>query len=85
MRRLALPKNARDQVWIWYLTGTAVLTGLYLFAPALAGSLVAGIFDLDRVAGGAGIALLMSGLALIVAAGDLVQVRLCALGCGHLA
>ena len=38
MRRLALPKNARDQVWIWYLTGTAVLTGLYLFVPPLAGN-----------------------------------------------
>jgi hypothetical protein len=50
---------------------------VYFFAigPALAGSLVSGLFDLDRVAGGAGIALLMSGLAVIVAAGDLVQVR----------
>jgi 4-amino-4-deoxy-L-arabinose transferase-like glycosyltransferase len=50
---------------------------VYFFAvgPALAGSLVSGLFDLDRVAGGAGIALLMSGLAVIVAAGDLVPVR----------
>src|SRR5205814_4755401 len=32
-------------------------------------------FDLDRVVGGAGIALLMSGLAVIVAAGDLIQLR----------
>jgi Dolichyl-phosphate-mannose-protein mannosyltransferase len=50
---------------------------VYFFAvaPALAGSIVAGMFDLDRVVGGAGIALLMSGLALIVAAGDLVQLR----------
>ena len=41
----------------------------------LAGSLIAGLFDLDRVAGGAGIALLMSGLAVIVATGDLVHLR----------
>src|SRR5713226_8613182 len=44
-------------------------------APALAGSLIAGLFDLDRVVGGAGIALLMSGLAAIVATGDLVHLR----------
>jgi hypothetical protein len=50
---------------------------VYFFAvaPALAGSLIAGLFDLDRVVGGAGIALLLSGLAVIVAAGDLVQLR----------
>jgi hypothetical protein len=50
---------------------------VYFFAigPALAGSLVSGLFDLDRVVGGAGIALSMSGLAVIVAAGDLIQVR----------
>jgi hypothetical protein len=50
---------------------------VYFFAigPALAGSLIAGLFDLDRVVGGAGIALLMSGLAVIVAAGDLVPLR----------
>src|SRR3984893_1466324 len=50
---------------------------VYFFAigPALAGSLISGLFDLDRVAGGTGIALLMSGLAAIVAAGDLVQLR----------
>jgi hypothetical protein len=47
----------------------------FAIAPALAGSLISGLFDLDRVVGGAGIALLMSGLAVIVAAGDLVQVR----------
>jgi hypothetical protein len=47
----------------------------FALAPALAGTLVAGIFDLDRVVGGAGIALLMSGLALIVGAGDLVHLR----------
>jgi hypothetical protein len=50
---------------------------VYFFAivPALAGSLISGLFDLDRVAGGAGVALLMSGLAAIVATGDLIQLR----------
>src|SRR6266705_2403112 len=36
--RLALPGTAREQVWIWYLAGTGVLTSLYLFAPPLAGN-----------------------------------------------
>jgi Dolichyl-phosphate-mannose-protein mannosyltransferase len=44
-------------------------------APALAGSLISGLFDLDGVVGGAGVALLMSGLAVIVATGDLVPLR----------
>jgi hypothetical protein len=50
---------------------------VYFFAivPTLAGSLIAGLFDLDGVVGGAGIALLMSGLAAIVATGDLVHLR----------
>jgi hypothetical protein len=50
---------------------------IYFFAiaPALAGSLIAGLFNLDRVAGGAGIALMMSGLAVVVASGDLIQLR----------
>jgi hypothetical protein len=43
--------------------------------PALAGSLVSGLFNLDQVAGGTGIALMMSGLAVIVATGDLVYLR----------
>jgi len=43
--------------------------------PALAGSLIAGLFNLDGVIGGAGIALLMSGLAAVVAAGDLIYLR----------
>ena len=47
----------------------------FAIAPALAGSLVAGLFDLDRVVGGAAIALLMTGLAAIVATGDLVHLR----------
>jgi hypothetical protein len=47
----------------------------FAIAPALAGSLIAGLFNLDRVVGGSGIALLMSGLAVIVATGDLVHLR----------
>jgi hypothetical protein len=47
----------------------------FAIAPALMGSLISGLFDLDGVVGGAGIALLMSGLAVIVAAGDLIQLR----------
>jgi len=50
---------------------------VYFFAlgPALAGSLISGLFDLRDVAGGAGVVLLMSGLAVIVATGDLVHLR----------
>jgi Dolichyl-phosphate-mannose-protein mannosyltransferase len=50
---------------------------VYFFAvaPALAGSLVSGLFDLDQVAGGTGIALLLSGLAVIVASGELIPLR----------
>src|ERR1700742_848211 len=47
----------------------------FAIAPALGGSLISGLFNLDRVVGGAGIALLMSGLAAIVIAGDLVHLR----------
>jgi hypothetical protein len=36
---------------------------------------ISGLFNLDRVVGGAGVALLMSGLAAIVATGDLVHLR----------
>jgi hypothetical protein len=39
------------------------------------GSLISGLFNLDGVAGGAGVALLMSGVAVIVAAGDLIPLR----------
>ena len=38
MKQLALRKSSRDQVWIWYLAGTSVLTALYLFAPPLSGN-----------------------------------------------
>jgi hypothetical protein len=50
---------------------------VYFFAigPALAASLISGLFNLDRVVGGPGIVLLMSGLAVIVATGDLVHLR----------
>src|SRR5204863_597534 len=47
----------------------------FAIAPALIGSLISGLFNLDHVVGGAGIALLMAGLAVIVAAGDLIQLR----------
>jgi len=50
---------------------------VYFFAigPALAGSLISGVFGLERVVGGAGVALMMSGLAMIVASGDLIHLR----------
>jgi hypothetical protein len=47
----------------------------FAIAPAFLASLISGLFDLDHVAGGAGVALLMSGLATIVAAGDLIHLR----------
>src|SRR6516164_5434606 len=47
----------------------------FAIAPALAGSLISGLFDLDRVTGGSGITLLMSSLGAIVATGDLVHLR----------
>jgi hypothetical protein len=50
---------------------------VYFFAvaPALLGSFLAGLFNFDNVVGGAGVALLMSGLAVIVATGDLIYLR----------
>lgn len=52
-------------------------TFVYYFAiaPAAAGSLIAGVFDLGSVVGGAGIALMLSGLAAVVATGDLIPLR----------
>jgi hypothetical protein len=47
----------------------------FAIAPALLGSFLAGLFNLDQVVGGAGVALLMSGLAVIVATGDLLYLR----------
>ena len=47
----------------------------FAIAPALLGSFLAGLFNFDRVVGGAGVALLMSGLAVVVATGDLIHLR----------
>jgi hypothetical protein len=47
----------------------------FAFAPAIVGSYVSGLFNFDRVFGGAGVALLMSGLAVVEAAGDLIHLR----------
>jgi hypothetical protein len=47
----------------------------FAIAPVFLGSLISGVFNLDHVAGGSGVALLMSGLAPIVAAGDLIHLR----------
>ena len=50
---------------------------VYFFAvvPALAGSLISGLFGLDRVAGGGAVVLLMSGLAAVVLSGELIPLR----------
>ncbi len=52
-------------------------TFVYAFAlaPALGGSLVAALFGVDHAVGGAPIALLMSGLAVVLLAGDLIPLR----------
>jgi hypothetical protein len=47
----------------------------FAIAPALLGSFLAALFNFDHVVGGAGVALLMSGLAVIVATGDLIHLR----------
>jgi hypothetical protein len=47
----------------------------FALAPGLAGSLISGLFDLDTVIGGPGIALMMVGLAMVVASGDLIHLR----------
>jgi hypothetical protein len=47
----------------------------FALAPAVGGIAISGLFNLDRVAGGAGVVLMLSGLAAIVAAGDLVALR----------
>src|SRR5580704_7060430 len=68
-----------EEVPIIYRPPVAALARNFVYffaiAPALAGSVISGIFDLDRVFVGSGVALLMSGLAVIVATGDLVQLR----------
>jgi 4-amino-4-deoxy-L-arabinose transferase-like glycosyltransferase len=50
---------------------------VYFFAlvPALLGSLFAALYGFDRVIGGSGIALVMTGLAVVVASGDLMALR----------
>jgi len=47
----------------------------FAIAPALAGSLIGGLFDRGSVVGGAGIALMLVGLAAVVATGDLIHLR----------
>jgi Dolichyl-phosphate-mannose-protein mannosyltransferase len=47
----------------------------FAIAPALLSTLISGLFGFDRLAGGIGVALSMSGLAVIVAAGDVVHLR----------
>ncbi|MGY4291583.1 hypothetical protein ACVWXO_010849 [Bradyrhizobium sp. LM2.7] len=47
----------------------------FALAPALGGVVISGLFGLDGVVGGAGAVLLMSGLAMVVAAGDLIAMR----------
>jgi hypothetical protein len=47
----------------------------FALAPALVGSLLAAVFGFDRVVGGTGVALMMMGLAVVVAAGDLIHLR----------
>jgi hypothetical protein len=47
----------------------------FAIAPALAGTLISALFHFDRVVGGSGAALALSGLAVIVLTGDLVYLR----------
>jgi 4-amino-4-deoxy-L-arabinose transferase-like glycosyltransferase len=47
----------------------------FALAPAIAGSVISALFNLDTVLGGPGIALLMVGLAMVVASGDVIQLR----------
>ncbi len=47
----------------------------FALAPGLGAVLISGLFGLDRLAGGAGVVLLLSGLAVIVASGDLIAMR----------
>jgi 4-amino-4-deoxy-L-arabinose transferase-like glycosyltransferase len=47
----------------------------FAFAPALLGCLISGLYGVDHVVGGAGIVLMMSGLATTVACGDLISLR----------
>src|SRR5207247_1358982 len=51
----------------------------FAIAPALIGSLISGLFNLDHVVGGAGIARWMPGLAVVVAAGGSWRCAACGL------
>lgn len=48
---------------------------VFALAPMLIGSVIAVAAGRDVIAGGAGVALLMSGLAVVIAAGDLIYLR----------
>jgi len=47
----------------------------FALAPALGAVLISGLLGLDAVVGGAGVVLVMSGLAVVVTAGDLIAMR----------
>jgi hypothetical protein len=47
----------------------------FAFAPSLGAVLISGLLGLDVAVGGAGVLMLLSGLAVIVAAGDLIAMR----------
>jgi len=47
----------------------------FALAPALLGIVISGLFAREGVVGGPAVALMMTGLAIVVAAGDLIQVR----------
>ncbi|MGJ4891582.1 glycosyltransferase family 39 protein [Bradyrhizobium sp. HKCCYLR20261] len=61
--RRSVPPLARDFVYC------------FAIAPALAGSLISGLFGLPGVLGGTAVSLTMVGLALVVASGDLIYLR----------
>ncbi|WP_257165994.1 glycosyltransferase family 39 protein [Bradyrhizobium sp. SRS-191] len=61
--RRPVPPLARDFVYC------------FAIAPALAGSVIAGLFGLPAVLGGTAVSLTMVGLALVVASGDLIYLR----------
>ncbi|WP_204320540.1 hypothetical protein, partial [Klebsiella pneumoniae] len=47
----------------------------FALAPALGAVLISGLFGFEAVVGGAGVVLIMSGLAMVVVAGDLIAMR----------
>ena len=61
--RPPVPPLARDFVYC------------FAIAPAVAGSLIAGLFGLPTVLGGSAVTLMMVGLAIVVASGDLIYLR----------